>query len=842
MTRPEEVTMKQQLSINLGSTVLAMAMMTGSAGADSFNQIQTAGSPGPLEAAAGAFLPVFEDGDRSGWAFLVHGGLRGELDAKAISDLWLLEDQGWRRIQRAAPRVYDQTLVVAADGRAYEFGGVNANDELNGLDWVTVYSLRRESDTLEADVEQRSIPGPNPGICSEAAAVALSGQSSILHIGGFCDWQVLDNGSKEVWEYLIDANRWQRRADLPAPLSRHSAVASRGQVWVFGGRGPSGASNALFRYDPAADRWDEVDAIGPAPEARDDHRAVVVGESMIVFGGIRSPFFPETIDEVWELDLEALRWSRKADIPSGLARMALDVVPTELVDSATRQVLLFGGVERAWPVPHLLSEESLIYTSDSLDMSDTLAVPSVARVHGRGALCESTLQVFNAGESNLELELTFTPRRGSGGARTTVGHKVLPGVMQTIDDPLSSVFGFPMNADRVGSLLIEVRQGSVDDLMVQSVVSARLDSGEEYGQFFPASRADDALRAGESAYLNTTEDPAANRVNVGLMAVADGTRVIVTPMDPMGSAIAAPGEYRLDRGDNSQINDVHRSFGIESTPDVLIEIRVVSGGALAYASVVDGNGSYSGTSDPTTIQPVRHGSERITLLEIGSIVGGNEYSGSASITNHSDFEARIRADFHRRGAAGVSSSASLTIAAGDTEGFSDLARDLFGATGEVGTVVLQSTNGARISASGREYSIFRDDRGEKVGTAGQLISGATDQDLLTPGRSWHFLGLRQSGSGNRGNRSHLAVFNPNSEAARVTVTVYDGIRGEAEGSRSWSVRPGELMRINNLISRIDPGHDGGDKRIEVQTSRPVHASVFRINRWGDPVTLDACGN
>jgi hypothetical protein len=833
--------MKQRFSVNVSSAVLAFVLMTVGAGADSFHEMQTTGSPDPVESAPGVFLPIHEDGDQSGWGFLIQGGLRAELDAKPISDLWVFEEGRWRRIPRSAPRAYDHTLVAGADGRAYSLGGVDENDELRSLDSVTAYRVRTVGGQLDVDIEHISVPGPNPGVCSEAAAVALGGGSSILHIGGFCNWQVLDNGSEEVWEYRIDSNSWHRRADLPVPLSEHSAVSYRDQVWVFGGNGPDGESDELFRYDPATDSWAEVDTIGPGPEPREDHRAVVAGNRMLVFGGIRSPFFPETIDNVWELDLETLSWTRNTDLPSGLARMAVGAVPTDLSDGANHQVLLYGGVVEDWSFPHRLSDATLLYTSDIADMSDTLAVPAVARVQGNGAFFTSTLQLFNASDSILELALRFTPRQGSGGRPTTVNHTVLPGTMQTIDDPLTSVFGFPMSADRVGSLLIEVVNGSVDDLAVQSVVSARLDSGEEYGQFFPATLATDALRAGESAYLNTTEDPATNRVNVGLMAIAEDTRVSVTPMDPMGSAIASSKSYQLDIGGNAQINDIHRAFGLGSTPDVLIEVLVEQGSSLAYASVLDGNRSYSGTSDPTTILPVQGGSDQITLLEIGPISGGNEYSGSASITNHSDVEARVWADFHQRGLPGVAASATLTIAPGDTEGFTDLAGDLFGVTGHVGTVVLQSLNGARISATGREFAIFRDGAGERIGTAGQLISGATPQDSLTPDRAWHFLGLRQAGSGDAKNRSHLAVFNPNADDAQITVSLFDGIDGTAEGSRTWTVRAGELIQINNLIARINSDHDAGDKRIEVQVSHPVHMNVFRVNPWGDPVTLSAFG-
>jgi hypothetical protein len=500
---------------------------------------------------------------------------------------------------------------------------------------------------------------------------------------------------------------------------------------------------------------------------------------------------------------------------------------------------MVGGVTDEWAFPHPLSDATIVYRSDIADMRGTLAIPAVARVQGSGAVFTSTIHMFNAGNAALELALTFTPRQGSGGRATTVGHTVLPGVMQTIDDPLTSVFGFPRDKDRIGSLLIEVVDGSPNDLMVQTVVSASLESSEEYGQLFPALREADAVLPGRPAYINTTEDPSAARVNVGLMALAEDTRVTVTPMFPLGTALAPGTSLELDPGGSAQINDIHEAFGLGSRPDVLVEVRVESGKALAYGSVLDGNDTYLGTSDPTTVLPVSEGSDRVTLLEIGSILGGNEFAGSASITNHSDVSAEVTAEFHRRGIPGVAATGTLTIPAGETLGYSDFAGTVFDVHGDVGTVVIVPLDGARISATGREFAIFRDNSGRRTGTAGQLIQGATDEDVLTPDCTWHFIGLREAAASLGAERSHIAVFNPNAGVVEVTVSLFNAIDGAAEGSRTWTVRAGELIQINNVIARINPDHDDREKRIEVVVNGPVHMNAFRVNPWGDPVTLRA---
>jgi hypothetical protein len=805
-----------------------------SVSADTFEDLQTTGAPNPVESASAVFLPVHDGDDTSGWAFMMQGGLPSENDPLPVADLWALEEGTWIELSAPAPRVSGHVMVACGDGRAYSFGGVGFDEDLRDLDTVISYEIRRIDGNLDVAIEEIHVPGPNPGACTDAAAVAIGGGLSVLHIGGFCNWNVLDDGSREVWEYRIDANEWRRRADMPIALSGHSAVVHRDQVWVFGGDG------GLLRYDPGSDTWTEVPQVGPRPEVREHHGAAVVGDSMVVFGGIDGRSMPpETLRDVWQFDFTDLVWERKSDLPHGLARMVLDVVPSELNRGANVEVLIAGGVIDEWSFPHPLSDSTIVYRSDVVDTRDTFAVPAVARVHGSGAFFTSTIHMFNSGDTALELALTFTPRQGSGGRVTTVGHTVLPGVMQTIEDPLTSVFGLAGGKDRIGSLLIGVLAGSPEDLMIQTVVSARLEEGEEYGQLFPAMREAEAVRAGGAVHLNTTEDATTNRVNVGLMALADDTRVTVTPMSPLGTALAIGRSFEIDLGGNAQINDIHDAFGMGSMPNVMIEVRVERGKALAYASVLDGNGSYLGTSDPTTILPISEGSDHVTLLEIGSIRGGNEFSGSASITNHSGFAAELTADFYQRGVPGIATSTRLTIAAGETEGYSDLAGEMFGVYGDVGTVVLQSLNAAKISATGREFAILRDESGNRTGTAGQLISGATVEDCLTPGRGWHFIGLRQADIDFGDERSHLAVFNPNPEDVSVTVSLFNGIDGAAEGSRTWTVRTGELIQINNLITRINADSDDQEKRIEVVVSGQVHMNVFRVNPWGDPVTVQA---
>ena len=818
-----------------GLIIGCFAMLVAVSGeTDEFARLATGNPPAALQNSGGAYIDL-GDGD---WVYLLHGGLPAVLNAKPVSGVWLLEGADWTEVDTNAPAVYGHSIVSVGSGRANGFGGSDINDELKSLGVVLSYRIERRDGGFEVEIEEIEVPGANPGSCSQSPVVRLEETDSMLLVGGMCSYY--PGRSSEVWEYSVSGNSWLRRADLPRALSDHTAVVADGQVWVFGGRGDGGLLNEVYRYDPQLDSWSEVSTTGARPEPVADHRAVAVASSMIVFGGIREAFWPETIAEVWELDVATRGWHRKSDLPFGLAEMTAGLVPPGKGDGAAFQVLVHGGVIDAWSFPQVLSDETWIYTSDIEPAQESIAVPSVARVKGRGAYFSSILHLMNISDRDREIELTFTPRLDMGGATVTVSRTVLPGVMDIIEDPLAELFGIRAGHNAVGSLLITGDPGFADDLMVQSFVSAKNPSGEEYGTYFPAIRSYDAMREDEVGYLMTTEDPSTYRVNVGVMAIEDATTVTVAPALRMGDPIAQPVVLSLDAGENSQIDDIHRHFGIGTVTDVIVEVSVTSGRAVAYATVLDGTGSYSGTSDPTTLHPVIRGAERVTILEIGSIRGIDEFAGSAMLANHSDFEAEVTAHFCERGRPGVMDSRTIIVAAGEAIGFANFVGEVFDIHDTVGSVVLESANAARISASGREFAILRDRQSRQIiGTAGTYLPGLSSADLVTPGSIWHVMGLRQQMQGGEKERSHLAIFNPGSETARVNVTLVDGGDGAVEGARSWIVEGGELIQIDNVMKKMNPDVDGREKRIEISVDSPVYLHAFRVNTWGDSMTLRA---
>ncbi len=373
----------------------------------------------------------------------------------------------------------------------------------------------------------------------------------------------------------------------------------------------------------------------------------------------------------------------------------------------------------------------------------------------------------------------------------------------------------------------------VGNVGVQTIITATLPDGRQFGQLLNARPVADAQPAGTKAILFTSHDPTRYRVNVGVTAAEDGTVVRLTPLGADGTAVATAHSLSLPIvGANTQINDVFSFFGLADIPNAVIEVEVVSGSAFSYSSAVDGRSRGVGTSDPTTQLPARDGAPRVTLLEVGRIQGINEFSGSAMVHNRSTTTAFVQAAFTPRGATAPAATVSFTLAPGRTVGWDDVVGELIARNGEVGTLVFTTTNGTRISAIAREFAVFRDAQNRVTGTAGQLMPGLTEDDLLQPGRTWHFLGLVDGG----GERSHLAAYNPGPGSIVLGIGSFDA-GGASRGSLQRTVRPGELLRLNSILPALDSAHDGGERRLEVTVSGPAHVLAYRVNATGDPVTL-----
>lgn len=655
---------------------------------------------------------------------------------------------------------------------------------------------------------------------AQAADPGVAG-SPFLHLDHTVSLQVDPTAGAEVpgalllYPHNIGPQRWQVVPlqegpgarlqvevpdDLGVPLGGSAAVQA-----MVRNHGPERADEAVLRAS-LPEQVAVVSAIGPA------------GDCTVSDGSVVCPLGNVSVGE----------------------DVGVDLVLTGL-NSGAGTAAFWLESRTCHPAPPEGAARLSIGVDDEPTVFATAVIPSVARLQGVGAFFTSRAEIYNAGTSPLDVEVVYTPRRDIPGPVRHSSVTVPPQVQLEVEDPLQTWFGISDDQPAAGTLGLTVTAGRESDLIAQSVVYARNPDGSEFGQFFPAMRSRDAIRPGRRAYLATTVDASRNRVNLGIVGLAEATTVEVVPVDPLGTPLAASRSYLLNSGDSRQINDLNHGnygFSLGDRSDYLVQLDVVDGAAQAFVSVLDGTAQVSGTSDPTTILPVVTGSARQTLVGLGPVTGLNEFAGSASITNLDDGPAVIRADFFARddGQSGVGASASLVLDAGETRGFVDMVGELFDIVG-VGVVVLSSESESEFFATGREYAVFRDIHGHVTGTAGQLVPGFADADTLWPGLTYHILGVRERTIGEALERTNLLIFNPGSESASVIVTLFDGATGRFEGQRTERVGPGEMKQVNRLVHRINPDQDGQTKRLEVVSDGAVFVTASRVNKDGDPVTL-----
>jgi hypothetical protein len=465
-------------------------------------------------------------------------------------------------------------------------------------------------------------------------------------------------------------------------------------------------------------------------------------------------------------------------------------------------------------------------------------VPAIARLDGaQGASFVSRLTLLNASLGDVRIELKYTPRADraaeEGGVR--IASLELPGGVQIQDeDPLTHLFGFPPGEQRVGSLGISLLDNTARQVLGHCVIEAITPQGR-FGQLIPAIRAEDAITAGQTVSVPTTVDVTRYRVNLGAAAFANQTTVRVRLVDAVGAPLADAAIFELDQGESIQLNDLFSVFSVAPQNNAQVEMTVFQGSAAAYGSVLDGVGEYTGTSDPTTMLPIAGISSRITFTELGTVAGFNDYRASASLKNHSAYEAPLEIRFIARD--GTLTQRSATIPPATRVGYQDVITDLIGLDEGVGTIQVRVSNDALISGVARSFAVFEQD-GEQIGTAGQLVMGKTEDDLLQPDRTYHFLGLRHRELNMGTERTHMSLFNPGEQDVDVTLTLVDGLSGDVDGTSVFSAAAGRLVRLNGVLETLAGEPDSDVKRIEVSVTGPIHATAYRVNEYGDPVSIE----
>jgi hypothetical protein len=203
---------------------------------------------------------------------------------------------------------------------------------------------------------------PLPGKVDEGRAVELDGM--IYLAGGTVRLVEYGNPSsipgvrEEVRAESLDrmlrfdprTGAYERVAPMPARLNHHVMAVHDGKIYVAGGSGDllfgADPRDTLFEYDPATDRWRELE---PMPTPRLATGSGVIGGKLYVAGGMTSNGRLSNALEAY--DFETGEWETLADIPTAREHVASAVLDDQLyvMGGRTLEVDSLNTVERYDP-------------------------------------------------------------------------------------------------------------------------------------------------------------------------------------------------------------------------------------------------------------------------------------------------------------------------------------------------------------------------------------------------------------------------------------------------------------------------------------------------------------
>ncbi|KAH7037416.1 uncharacterized protein B0I36DRAFT_65816 [Microdochium trichocladiopsis] len=223
----------------------------------------------------------------------IMGGLVNSSTVKG--DLWMIEAGGSMSCfplattaEGPGPRVGHASLLV---GNAFiVYGGDTKIEETDILD-ETLYllntSTRQWSRALPAGPRPSGRYGHSLNIVGSKIYI-FGGQVEGYFMNDLCAFDLNQlQMPNNRWEVLIENTEVSNPAHLAAPPARtnHSMVTYDDKLYLFGGTNGFQWFNDVWCYDPAINKWAQLDCIGYIPVPREGHAAALVDDVMYVFGG-----------------------------------------------------------------------------------------------------------------------------------------------------------------------------------------------------------------------------------------------------------------------------------------------------------------------------------------------------------------------------------------------------------------------------------------------------------------------------------------------------------------------------------------------------------------------------
>ena len=260
---------------------------------------------------------------------------------------WTLVDTG---LSQPSARCLHQ--AVALDGAMYVFGGVGEGGKKLGETYrlITPFFTERQL-TVPDDVPMQwteRVGRPPLLEGGRTGHICFVHDADFFVFGGAGPDGALSN---EVFSLDFKTLTWKQQecvGDVPPPLSSAKVAAVEDSIFVYGGMRLSSYSNALYHFSIPARRWSRIvsfSASKVAPTGRVDHSIALVGQDLVVFGGLHRK---EVLNDVWAFSLADRTWNALRPGVRPPARFG----HTAVTHFSNQQMLVFGG----WDGQQLLGD------------------------------------------------------------------------------------------------------------------------------------------------------------------------------------------------------------------------------------------------------------------------------------------------------------------------------------------------------------------------------------------------------------------------------------------------------------------------------------------------------
>lgn len=205
-------------------------------------------------------------------------------------------------LEAAIQERYSHSATIVGDSM-FVFGGKNFFVRINELyefSFVTkAWTFIRASGTA-----------PSP----RSSHTGVEYKDSLFIFGGlFSQPPAPDRFFNDLFEYIPGSKKWVPwktgpegpDSDMPPPMSNHTAVVVGHSMLVFGGFTGTEKLDTLYKFNFDTRKWKLVHVEGPSPPPRFCHTAVVHDGNMYVFGGRTDA---GAMNDFWEFDCTQERW------------------------------------------------------------------------------------------------------------------------------------------------------------------------------------------------------------------------------------------------------------------------------------------------------------------------------------------------------------------------------------------------------------------------------------------------------------------------------------------------------------------------------------------------------